>query len=102
MKYVIVGLAGFIGTILRFYIDNLFSFDLTAGQFPTVTFFVNMVGCFALGMLTSLTAKVKSQKLYLVPAISTGLIGSFTTFSTFNMELVTFIQFGYLKIALLY
>lgn len=102
MKYVIVGLAGFIGTILRYYTDLLFPFDLTVGQFPTSTFVVNMVGSFALGILTAYAAYSKCPKPFIVTATGTGLIGSFTTFSTFNIELVTYFQLGYLKVALLY
>ena len=102
MIYLIIGVAGFVGALLRFYVDSLFPVNLTSGQFPISTFIVNMLGSFLLGALTAFVAKSKYFKPYIVTGIGTGLIGSFTTFSTFSLEVMKLIRNGYFKETFLY
>ncbi|MCO7175789.1 fluoride efflux transporter CrcB [Sporolactobacillus kofuensis] len=49
--------------------------------FPIATFSINMIGCFVLGLVVGFPL---DQHLLLM--LSTGVIGTFTTFSTFNAE----------------
>lgn len=76
----LVGSGGFLGAIGRFalsqYVNKKFSFQL-----PVATLFVNIVGSFFLGMIIG--AEVTEQ-MYLL--LGVGLMGSFTTFSTFKLE----------------
>lgn len=80
MNIVAVFLGGVMGGTLR-YVVGLIPFGHVA--FPYGTGLVNMVGCFALALLyvrvKSLTSPVKP---WIISGLGTGVIGSFTTFST--------------------
>lgn len=77
-----VGLAflGGVGAVARFMIDRTIS-GRREGEFPLGTFAINVVGSFVLGLLTGAT--VTGAWMFV---IETGLLGSFTTFSTWMFE----------------
>ena len=84
-----VGLGGFLGSILRWYIAvNLPS--LTGITFPLATFLVNGVGSFLLGVGIGISHTYTDSR-YLAFGL-TGFCGSFTTFSTFSAENLKMIQ----------
>ena len=75
-----VGVLGGAGAIARFLLDGWVS-SLTGRRFPWGTLAVNLSGAFCLGVLTG--AAVGEDALRLA---GTGLIGAFTTFSTWVFE----------------
>lgn len=79
MNILLVMLGGFIGAVLRFFIGEW----LHSEGFPIGTLTVNLIGCGILGWLFS-GYKKSHPKILLF--FGTGLIGSFTTFSTFSVE----------------
>ena len=89
--YLAVGIGGIIGAFLRYFISIWF---LSLGYFSFAgTLCVNLIGCFLLGYFQG---KVRVYELpsWLVTGIATGIIGSFTTFSTFSMEVIYYISQG--------
>lgn len=98
--YIIVGIAGIIGALLRYYL-GLWVHNWWEYSFPFATLITNYIGCFALGWFTTWVARSKFPSR-VQTGIGTGLIGSFTTFSTFSVETVQLIQQHLLGIALLY
>ncbi|NDI33525.1 fluoride efflux transporter CrcB [Chengkuizengella sediminis] len=97
--YLYIGLAGFIGANLRFMISVLtYSSDYF---FPTGTLLCNYIGCFALGWFSQYIG-TSQLSLKMKTAISTGLIGSFTTFSAFSVETISLLQDGKMFIAFIY
>ncbi|WP_409270323.1 fluoride efflux transporter CrcB [Neobacillus sp. SCS-31] len=104
MAYVFVGIGGAIGSILRYFLTYLHSPD---SAMPYGTLFVNLTGSFVLGWFTARFASFKKLHPHLSAAFSTGLIGSYTTFSTFSLEIVNladaghyFYSFAYLAVSL--
>lgn len=102
MDYIWVGIAGIVGTWLRYGLGLLVQPSLAQPPFPIGTLTVNLIGCFALGWFSQwglgkirLSARVRFS-------ISTGLIGSFTTSSTFSVETVQWIRQGWIGSALVY
>jgi fluoride exporter len=79
---VVAGIAvlGGFGAIARFLLDAAVE-ERVAGQFPAGTFVVNSAGSFALGILTGASLGHHSSLVF-----ATGLLGSFTTFSTWMLE----------------
>jgi len=75
-----IGVLGGFGAILRFALDGAVS-GRVAGAFPFGTLAVNLSGAFALGVLVGAEL---DQDAYRLAGI--GLIGSFTTFSTWTLE----------------
>lgn len=101
MKYVLVGIAGIIGALLRYLIGIAFN-QWWQYDFPFATFLTNLLGCFILGWLTTFLPRIKCVHPNIKTALGTGLIGSFTTFSTFSVETVNMMMASKWGIALLY
>lgn len=99
--WIYVGLGGVIGSLLR-YVVSVVTVNFTYHHFPLPTFIVNVIGCFLLGFLSSyfLEKEFRQKKMY--TAITTGVIGSFTTFSTFSNEIVQFIRDANYTIGIIY
>jgi len=98
---ILIGIGGAIGAALRYSVSLLFLTNVTAG-FPFATVGVNLAGCFLLGMLSSgFELKLIKNPDYL-SAFKTGLIGSFTTFSTFSVEVIQLLQHHSYLFAILY
>lgn len=91
MIYVWVGVAGAGGALLRYYLGLAVGF-WWLGLFPLSTFIANMSGSFVLGWFTAYILKFKKFSPRLLTAFGTGLIGSFTTFSTFSVETVHLLE----------
>jgi CrcB protein len=100
LKCVIVGLGGFIGSILR-YLVGLLPLKVDNG-FPIKTLIINVLGAFVIGLITALANKDKSLNDNLVLLLKVGLCGGFTTFSTFAYETTDLLQSGSTFIALVY
>lgn len=101
MQMILIGVGGAIGAILRYSVSLLFLTNETVA-FPFATVAVNLAGCFLLGMLSSgLELKLTVNPNYL-SALKTGLIGSFTTFSTFSVEIIQLLQHQSYFYAILY
>lgn len=99
MGYLFVGIGGIIGSVLRYYISVIMGYlHIT---FPLATLTVNLIGSFLLGfLLYFLSDHQVNQKIR--NGICTGLIGSFTTFSAFSVDLLLLIEKNQLIYALLY
>jgi fluoride exporter len=90
MVYLYVGIGGAIGSILRYLVSSLSlpTFNL----FPMGTLFVNLLGAFVLGWFVARIAPLQSISKEVKAGVSTGMIGSFTTFSTVSVEVIQLIQ----------
>lgn len=87
-----MGLGGFIGAILRALV-NIYTQKLGVLFFPFSTFLVNIVGSFFIGVLMAY-AQTKILPEFLRAVLVMGLLGSFTTFSTFAWENFLFLKNG--------
>ena len=95
-----VGLGGFIGSVLRYLIGLI---KLNEGlAFPVKTLVINVVGAFAIGIITALALKQSNLDPRLVLFLKVGICGGFTTFSTFALESVQLFQSGKGAMALAY
>lgn len=99
MTYFWVGIAGTLGAILRYIIGvSLF----TNSTFPFATLIVNLTGSFLLAWLTTNLFKRVSINPVVATAISTGFVGSFTTFSTLSVETVNLFRTGEILLGFIY
>lgn len=83
-----VALGGAIGASARYAINLVF--PPTPSGLPWTTFVINVSGAFALGLLVALLLSREPLRAvrWLQPLLCTGLLGSFTTFSTLSIEVV--------------
>lgn len=97
-KYIYVGIGGVIGSLLRYGIS--LSIDLSS-HFPWETLFVNVTGAFLLSyiLLGQFLRKEGSADLH--RALTVGLLGSYTTFSTVILETTLLLETN-LSLAFLY
>lgn len=101
LKYVMVGIGGCLGSILRFWLGSYIG-DKMGARFPYATFTINVTGSFLIGFVFALlTAKTQWSPSwrYLIPI---GFIGGYTTFSSFEFETLRTIQDGQWGVGLLY
>ena len=87
MEILAVSIGGAIGACLRFFLSQIIVYE--AG-FPLATFTANCIGCFVLSYL--LSGKLFNDSPNIKLALTTGLLGSFTTFSTFSSETISLIS----------
>jgi CrcB protein len=78
----VVALGGALGAVLRHGLATAFPHEATG--FPWTTFAINVVGCFLLALLPT-SAAVRRHPL-LPPLLGTGVLGGFTTLSTYAEE----------------
>lgn len=81
---VAVALGGAVGGSARYGIDLLVPSRAT--EFPAATFAVNVTGAFLLALLLVLVLEVWPPTRFVRPFLAVGLLGSFTTFSTWMVE----------------
>jgi len=84
-----IGLAGAIGTLARFGVNQLS--QQLFGQHPWGTVFVNLFGCLVFGFLAAFFMAEKLPAYYRV-ILLTGFLGGFTTFSAYAFEIADFFE----------
>jgi len=85
LNYLSVGLGAAIGGILRFWLSN-FTYKILPESFPFGTLIVNVIGSFLLGLIMFYFNDRELLGPNLRIFIAIGLLGGFTTFSTFSLE----------------
>ncbi len=92
IKLLVVAFGGSIGAVLRYIIYELLE-KVHHSDFPWATLTVNLLGSFAIGFLWGYFART-----YVSPAIRlmvfVGILGSFTTFSTFAFDNFSLLKDG--------
>ena len=100
-KVLFVALGGGIGAALRYLLTELA--NLHGGVFfPYGTILANLIGSFCIGILFVFFSESSDLSPIVKLFFVTGILGGFTTFSTYNMELLTFVRTGAVFPALAY
>ena len=99
MKHlIVVGLGGGVGSMLRYTLGE--AVHRFAGPlFPWGTLSVNLLGSFLIGVMWEMSNQMivsVNTRLF----VMTGLLGAFTTFSTFSLETLNLIRDGEIRMAL--
>lgn len=91
-KILWVGIGGFAGAVLRYLACGHVQKWTENHHFPYGTIVVNMVGCLIIGLLSWLADARDFFTAEMRLFVFIGLLGAFTTFSTFSNETVSLIQ----------
>ena len=93
MNILLIAIGGALGSVAR-YLFSTFVLRATGSLFPLGTFAVNIVGCFVFGLI----AGAAEQRVALPPQMRAfaliGVLGGFTTFSSYAYESVSLLRDG--------
>lgn len=93
-KALYVGIGGFIGSVLRYWASGAVQQSANNPSFPLGTLAVNLLGCLVIGFLSQLA---EARSVFTPEArafVFVGILGGFTTFSTFGNETMNFLRDG--------
>jgi CrcB protein len=93
----VVAVGGGLGSVARYGLARAWA--TPAGGFPWATFSTNVLGSLALGLLMVYVVEVWPPSRYRRPFLGVGIIGGFTTFSTYMNETRGLLASGHLAIA---
>src|SRR5215475_9686277 len=97
---IFVAIAGLIGTLFRYWLSGFVARQY-GETFPWGTMAVNLVGCFAAGVIFYVMEERFLVSPTLRSVIMIGFLGGFTTFSSFGLQTFTLMRDGELGLATL-
>ncbi|ERT08818.1 crcB-like family protein [Lyngbya aestuarii BL J] len=80
-----IGLGAIAGALTRYYL-TLWLASRFGTSFPYGTFFINLTGCFGMGFFVSFSERIAAISPELVLLLAVGFLGSYTTFSTYELD----------------
>lgn len=97
-KLLLIAAGGALGAVIRYTVSG-FTYRFFDETFPWGTMAVNLIGSFALGFLWALSERaLLSPKL--IPFLFIGVLGAFTTFSTYTLESINLLREGEVQLGL--
>ncbi|MGK7937140.1 MAG: fluoride efflux transporter CrcB [Xenococcaceae cyanobacterium] len=96
-----IGLGAIAGVLCRYYLGWWLTQSIDTG-FPTGTLVVNLSGCFFLGLITTLATERSLLNPELVLLITTGFLGAYTTFSSYELDTANLLEVKSLESDLAY
>ena len=99
-KLLFVGTGGFIGAVLRYWVSGFIQELSKSNMFPVGTLVVNFLGCLVIGFLSQLAEDYGLFSVESRVLVFTGILGGFTTFSTFGNETMSLLRDGQNLLAL--
>jgi CrcB protein len=96
-----VALGGALGASARYGVDRLIE-RRTSSAFPWSTFTINVTGCFVIGLLTAALVERQHLPAWVRVGLVVGVVGGYTTFSTFAQEALELGEVHHLAIAFAY
>jgi fluoride exporter len=96
----VIAIGGAAGAAARYLIGA--AWPTTAGGLPVSTLVVNVLGCALIGVLMVLITDVWTRQRLVRPFLGTGVLGGFTTFSTYTVDIQRLVATAHPGPALLY
>ncbi|MCY4639779.1 MAG: fluoride efflux transporter CrcB [Chloroflexi bacterium] len=91
MQLLAIGVGGAVGALLRYALRELLP-PIADGRIPVATLAANIAGSFLLGLLGGIMLQRAAIPAELRLGVTIGLLGAFTTFSTFSGETVDLLR----------
>lgn len=83
-RFAVIAIGGVLGSWMRWRLSVWF--PVASGTFPTTTLAINLVGSVLIGVVLVLFLDRQPPRLLTHSFLGTGILGAFTTFSTFTVE----------------
>ena len=100
MDFLAISIGAVLGANARYLIGGWVA-DRLGASFPYGTLLINLTGSFLLGMILAIVSQRASAPIWVRTGLAVGLIGSYTTFSTFGAETYSMLSTGSLLLAAL-
>ena len=100
INLIYVASGGSIGAVLRYLTSNFYKFYFP--NFPIGTLFINFIGSFLIGIVASNLDSRGTSYIFIKYFLIIGILGSFTTFSTFSLETIQLVNDKKLFLSLVY
>ncbi len=94
----LIGAGGAIGALLRYAVSGI-AYRIFGASFPWGTLAVNVLGCFFIGLIWAFAEESSVPSTARV-FVLTGVLGAFTTFSTFGLETINLFRGGEIALGL--
>ena len=98
--YVVVAVGGALGALARYGVQ--LGLPHSPGAWPWATVAVNLTGCLLIGLLLAVLLARAPDHPWLRPFLATGVLGGYTTFSTFSVDAVQLVEAGRWPLAVAY
>jgi len=98
--YVVVAVGGALGALARYGVQ--LGLPHSPGAWPWATVAVNLTGCLLIGLLLAVLLARAPDHPWLRPFLATGVLGGYTTFSTFSVDAVQLVEAGRWPLAVVY
>ena len=98
--YLLVMAGGAVGAALRFQLSRML--PVSAGGWPWPTFAANVAGGLAMGVLAAWASRQGDAGEPMRLLLGVGLLGGFTTFSAFSLEMAMMVERGHMLLAVSY
>jgi CrcB protein len=92
MVYLLAALGGALGALARWAVAE--AVPGSAGGWPWGTLLVNLSGCLLLGALLGVLGSRSPEPAWVRPFLGAGVLGGYTTYSTFAVEVVELVDDG--------
>ncbi len=96
MAYVLAALGGAVGALARWGVAEAVG---PSGGWPWATLLVNLTGCFLLGVVLGVVGRRSPEPSWVKPFLGVGVLGGYTTYSAFAVEVVELVDDGALAVA---
>jgi fluoride exporter len=91
MAYLLAALGGALGALARWGLSLALP---SPGGWPWATLLVNLTGCLLLGVLIAVGGARRPEAAWVRPFLAVGVLGGYTTFSAFAVEVVALVEAG--------
>lgn len=99
LKWIFIAAGGALGSVLRYAVQGWFR-EAFGARFPWGTFVVNITGCLLIGLLAGLFAGPRIIRDEYKIGLMIGVLGGYTTFSSFGLETFNLAHEGEFRLAL--
>lgn len=97
MAYLLAALGGALGALARWGVGT--ALPHSPGGWPWATLLVNLTGCLVFGALTAVLTARSPEPSWARPFLAVGVLGGYTTYSAFAVEVVELAEAGALLLA---